>query len=137
MKPNSYMFTAVFTVEEEGGFSIEFPEIENCFTCADTVEEGLLMAKDVLEMTIYDMEEDCKAIPIPQLPNEIPIEKNQFTQSIIADMLTTRRNLDTRSVKKTLTIPYWLNEKGKDEEVNFSAILKEGLLKHLNLEDRR
>ena len=65
-----YVYPAVFTQEAEGGYSINFPDLPNCFTSAPTLEEGLEMAADVLCLTLYGMEEDgiprrltCAAFP--------------------------------------------------------------------------
>ena len=50
-----YVYPAVFTQEAEGGYSINFPDLPNCFTSAPTLEEGLEMAADVLCLTLYGM----------------------------------------------------------------------------------
>ena len=42
-----YVYPAVFT-EEDCGYSINFPDLENCFTSAETLGEGIKMANDVL-----------------------------------------------------------------------------------------
>ena len=48
-----YAYPAIFTPEKEGGFYIHFPDIDNCFTCGNTIEEGLMMAKDALALMVY------------------------------------------------------------------------------------
>lgn len=58
-----YIYPAVFTPEEDGGYSINFPDIESCYTSAETLEEGLDMANDVLCLMLYDMEENGREIP--------------------------------------------------------------------------
>ena len=60
-----YVYPAVFTQEAEGGYSINFPDLPNCFTSAPTLEEGLEMAADVLCLTLYGRPRrlTCAAFP--------------------------------------------------------------------------
>ena len=48
MKSTNYIYPAIFTPEKEGGYYIHFPDIDNCFTCGDDIEDGMLMAEDAL-----------------------------------------------------------------------------------------
>ena len=52
-----YVYPAVFTHEAEGGYSITFPDLPDCATSAETLEEGIEMAADALCLMLYDMEE--------------------------------------------------------------------------------
>ena len=51
-----YVYPAVFE-KEDGGYSISFPDLESCYTSAETLEEGIEMANDVLCMVLYHMAE--------------------------------------------------------------------------------
>ena len=75
-----YVYPAVFTQEAEGGYSINFPDLPNCFTSAPTLEEGLEMAADVLCLTLYGMEEDGITPPAPSDVRSIPAAKNELTE---------------------------------------------------------
>ena len=50
-----YVYPAVFTHEAEGGYSITFPDLPDCATSAETLEEGIEMAADALCLILYDM----------------------------------------------------------------------------------
>ena len=47
-----YCYPAVFTLEEQGVFSIVFPDLEGCYTCGDDLTDGIMMAEDVLAFTM-------------------------------------------------------------------------------------
>ena len=55
-----YIYPAIFTKEDEGGYSIKFPDLEGCYTQGEDIQDGLEMANDVLCFTLYDLEEEKK-----------------------------------------------------------------------------
>lgn len=48
-------YVAKLTAEKDGGYSVEFPDLNGCFTQGDTLEEALAMAKDAMELTLQDV----------------------------------------------------------------------------------
>ena len=130
---SKYAYAAVFTPAEEGGFTVNFPDLPNCFTDGDTIAEALEMAKDVLCLTLYGLEEDRKDIPQPTELAQIHTEQGEFVSLVACDTLEYRRFFDKKAVKKTLTIPNWLNNIAERNEVNFSAVLQEALIEKLHL----
>ena len=60
-----YAYPAIFTPEENGTYSIVFPDLEGCYTCGDNLEDGIEMAEDVLALVLYGYEKDGKPIPLP------------------------------------------------------------------------
>ena len=66
-----YMFPAVFTPEEDGKYSINFPDLEGCYTCGDNLEDGIKMASDVLRMVLCGYENKDKEILIPTDPSDL------------------------------------------------------------------
>ena len=56
-----YSYPAVFTPEENGAYSIYFPDFESCYTCGDSLADGIMMAEDVLAFTLYDYEKEKRA----------------------------------------------------------------------------
>lgn len=128
-----YVFPAVFTLEEGGGYSIAFPDIESCYTSAETLSEGLEMASDVLCMMLYEREENGDEIPHASDIRAIRTEKNQFVTLVACDTLAYRRLYESKAVKKTLTIPAWLNAMAERENINFSATLAKALQEQLHV----
>ena len=58
-----YVYPAVFTPEEEGGFSVFFPDFDGCYTCGDNLQDAIMMAEDVLAFYLYDEEKEGHMIP--------------------------------------------------------------------------
>lgn len=128
-----YVYPAVFTEEEEGGFSISFPDIPSCYTQGDDMIDGMDAANDVLCLRLYDMEKDGEEIPKASDARSIPVNKNQFVTLISCDTIEYRKFYEKKAIKKTLTIPSWLNEMAESQHINFSAVLQEALKDRLNV----
>ena len=128
-----YIYPAVFTLEDEGGYSINFPDIECCYTSAETLEEGLKMAEDVLCLMLYEMEENGKAIPKASGIKDLELAENEFATLVACDTLEYRKFYNSKAVKKTLSIPAWLNTMAEKEDINFSAVLQKALKAELNI----
>jgi len=128
-----YTYTAVFTPEKNGMFSVDFPDLQGCYTSGDDMADAIYMAQDVLNLTLYDLENDKKDIPDATKPQDIKITDEQFTSVIAVDTDVYRRFYEKKSVKKTLTIPMWLNERAEMENINFSATLQTALKQELHI----
>lgn len=128
-----YAYPAIFTPEVEGGFSVVFPDLESCYTCGDNMADALIMAEDVLALTLYGYEKEHKTIPTPSQRKEIDTEDESFVNFVSCDTLEYRKKFSNKAVKKTLTIPAWLNEMATESNVNFSTVLQEALKKYLGL----
>ena len=119
-------YPAVFHVAEEGGYWVSFPDFPECFTQGETLDEAYEMAIDALGLCIVDAEQ-CK-LPKASAPNTIELKKSESIVLIEFDMETYRRKHSSRAVKKTLTIPEWLNEEAMKLGINFSQVLQEALI---------
>ena len=103
------------------------------YTSGKDLADAIYMAQDVLCLTLYDLEQDKKAIPVASNPQDIKITDGQFTSVVAVDTETYRRYYENKSVKKTLTIPMWLNERAKRANINFSGVLQEALKSSLQI----
>ena len=123
-----YIFPAVF-LKEEDGYSVSFPDIDRAFTCGETFEEALFMAKDCLELNLDTVDE----IPHVTDIDKIKLNENEYLVMVQADMLNFRKKNDNKPVKKTLTIPKWLNDLGIEKKINFSKVLQDALKEKLQV----
>lgn len=123
-----YAYPAIFTPENDGSFSINFPDLEGCYTCGDSIEDGIEMAEDALALVLYGYEKDNRTIPVPSAPDSISISGNEFVNFIACDTMAYRKMYNNKAVKKTLTIPEWLNESASAMGLNFSQVLQEALM---------
>lgn len=124
-----YVYPAIFTPEEDGGYSIIFPDLEGCFTCGDDLIDGMQMAEDVLALVLYGYEKDDREIPIPSKRESIKLQGKEFVNYVACDTMEYRKRYNNKAVKKTLSIPAWLNEKACSMNINFSQVLQEALMK--------
>ena len=122
-----YAFPAIFE-EDDGSIAVDFPDLKNCFTQGENMVDALEMASDVLSAKLVFMEDNGEAIPNPTPVAQLNLEEGQYSTLIMADTLAYRKANSTKAVKKTLTIPSWLNEAAEKKSVNFSQVLQEALL---------
>lgn len=127
-----YLYPAVFT-PEDAGYSVVFPDLKNCFTSGATLEEAMDMANDVLCLTLYDLEQESAAIPTASAVNDVPHGENEFVSLVSCDTIAYRKFFDNKAVKKTLSIPSWLNDMAERADINFSGTLQEALKAKLNI----
>lgn len=130
MKDN-YTYPAILDYNEENYINIEFVDFPGAITCVETGEDFLTEAQDLLTLYIKDYED--KQIELPVASEEIELENNQKLIYINIWMPYHRTKVKETYVKKTLTIPTWLDILAKSNNVNFSAVLVEGLKRELNL----
>ena len=101
------IYPAIFMREEKDEYSVIFPDLEGCVTCGDNLEHALSMAEEALGLYLVSLEERKLPAANPSDPAEIKTENNDFVSLISTSMERYRRN---KAVKKTLTIPQWLND---------------------------
>ncbi len=130
-----YVFPAIFTPEDGGAYSVIFPDLDGCYTCGDDLQDALEMAADALALTLYGYEKDNRPVPAASTLSDLSIDnvKNEFFNYIACDTLVYRKIYNSKSVKKTLTIPEWLNEAAISMDLNFSQVLQDALLQKIKL----
>lgn len=135
MVKDIYVFPAIFDYAEDG-ISIEFPDLPGCLPCAKTTDEAIKNAKEAMALHLWGMEKDGDPIPEPTPVDKIQVRENQAIMLIDVYMPLYREAIENQSVKKTLTIPQWLNKLAEEKNVNFSQLLQSALKQHLGIHDR-
>lgn len=128
-----YVYPAVITPEDGGCFAVIFPDLKGCYTSGDSLADCLLMAEDALALTLYQYESQHIDIPVPSDKSKLHVESNEIISLVACDTLVYRKRFGKKSIKKTLTIPEWLNEAASDAGINFSEVLQDALVKKLSL----
>ncbi|TDF98276.1 type II toxin-antitoxin system HicB family antitoxin [Paenibacillus piri] len=136
-----YIYPAVFDPNENGGFTVTFPDLPGCITEGDDMDDALRMASEALALHLYGMERDGDLIPSPSKPADIQFtedaDANAFVSLVQARTEPIRDELQNRAVKKTLTIPQWLNEEAESAGINFSQLLQYALKEKLGIIEKR
>lgn len=130
---NKLFYPAIFHVAEEGGFWITFPDIPECMTQGDDMQHAYEMAVDALGLAITSRKEEKMEIPTPSEPCMITTADNEYCVVVEFDMLAYLKRTNSKAVKKTLTIPEWLNEEATSLGINFSQVLQEALIQKVGL----
>lgn len=128
----NYFYPALFHIAEEGGFWISFPDIPECLTQGENMTEAYKMAVEALGLALEDRIKENN-VPIATEINKLPQEKNTFPVIVEFDLLEYRKKHNSKSVKKTLSIPEWLNEEAIAKGINFSQVLQDALKTQLGL----
>lgn len=125
-----YFYPAVFH-REDVGYSVSFPDIDGCFTQGDSMEEALEMAQEAMGLA-FD-QNGTFVYPAASLPESVKTAPGDFVVMAVFDEIAYRKKNDTRAVKKTLTIPSWLNAAAERAGINFSQELQRALKDKLNI----
>lgn len=133
MLKDTYIFPCVFIYKENGGIDIYFPDLDGCVSFGEDEQTACYNAREVLLLHLYGMEEDGDEIPEPSSIKDIETDENEKILFVEAFMPTFRAKQVDKYVKKTLTIPQWLNIEAERAGVNFSQILQASLKEHLGL----
>lgn len=136
------MYPACF-FKEGNAYSVIFPDLNYLATCGDNLEDAMEMAIDCLAGYLYTGKQDGDDIPQPskiedlnisEVAKELEIsDKNSFKNIVSVDVEEYARKHFNKSVKKTLTIPQWLNDLAIENNINFSKILQEAIKSKLNI----
>lgn len=128
-------------LKEENGYSVIFPDLNYLATCGETLEEALAMAVDCLAGYLYMSEMDGDVVPAPsemgaislsEICKELGVQDGEgFVNLVTVNVSEYAKNHFEKSVKKTLTIPAWLNTAALKKNINFSQVLQEALKEKL------
>ncbi len=122
-------YVALFSKVENEMFFVEFPDLPGCYTQGSNIGEAICRAREAL--AIY-YEEKNGNLPSPSPLEQIQKEASSSFAQIIAIDASSVIVKSLKTVKKTLTIPEWLNVLSEKYKVNFSQVLKAALINYLS-----
>lgn len=130
MKNQLTVFPAIFTFDGTC-YNVNFIDLEGCSTFGDSIQNAYTMAQDALGLYL----DDLTNFPQPTLDiSKISLKSNQFVSFVSIDMYEYRKKFNNKSVKKTLSIPAWLNYLAEKNNINFSQALQETLKEKLGID---
>lgn len=128
----AYIFPAYFRRVSSGGFSIDFPDLPGCISAGDTIEEAMAMAREALSLHLYGLLEDNEPVPSASDLPELRQEKDAFLTLVEGRPDMVGEVIRNKAVKKTLTIPYWMNEEAERLNINFSQVLQDAVRERID-----
>ena len=127
-----YLYPAIFE-PEDGLYNVTFPDLEDCYTCGDDLTDAMVMAQDVLSMYLDHKETHNEAVNPPSRVEAVATPKGCTAALVLADTDAWRRANSSKAVKKTLSIPQWLDTAAQVRGVNFSQVLQDALRAQLGV----
>lgn len=128
------LYPAIFH-EDNNSYYVEFPDLQGCLSSGDTIELAFENAKEALGLYL-DRDDDIynRTINKPSSIKEVSLQNpNSIVMLVEYDSIEYAKKYKTKAVKKTLSIPEWLNDLATKENVNFSSVLQEALVKKLHV----
>ena len=130
MKTELTVYPAIFTFDGKY-YNVDFIDLRGCSTYGNSIQNAYYMAQDAMGLFL----DELVNFPNPTLDiSNIQLEKNQFITFVSIDMDEYRKKHNNKSIKKTLTIPVWLNTISEKNNINFSQVLQEALKEKLGID---
>jgi predicted RNase H-like HicB family nuclease len=134
MSKDRYSFPAIFNYAADG-ISIEFPDLPGCLPAAHGTDEAFKNAREALGLHLWGMENDGEKIPVPSPVEKLHPKSGETLAMIEVFMPSIRARVQKQFIKKTLSIPAWLNAAAEEADVNFSLTLQNALMQQLDIDD--
>lgn len=129
----------VFFTKTDTVVLVEVPDLE-ILTEGTDMSDAMEMARDAIELKCVSMEDDGTEIPLPSEINDLDVNNGIFAEEdatvisfVDIDSGEYRRKIDTKTVRKNVTIPGWLNYEAEHAGINVSRVLQEALMNVLNV----
>ena len=123
-------YPVVFTKLNESGFKAYIPDFE-ANAQGETLVEAIEMARDAIGLCGIDKEDD--GLPLPCPSQSVACEQGQIVSMVDIDFSEYRKRHESRSVRRNVTLPAWLDAAASRENLNVSAILQNALKERLQV----
>ncbi len=134
-------YPTIFTKTDDC-YLIEVPDLE-ILTEGTGLENAIEMARDAISITIVSLEDAKQIVPVPSAIESIDVSKgafandgNSFVSMVDTDTADYRRKIDTKPVRRNVSLPSWLNYEANAAGINVSRFLQEALIERLNIQHR-
>jgi predicted RNase H-like HicB family nuclease len=131
-----YICTACFCREDNGTYTVQFPDLEGCMTIGSTFEDAFAKAIDACSGWLLVARNNDVPIPMPNYQS-VFFNKNKpdlFYNLLFIDLDNFNRKVNKRSIKKSISMPAWLCELAEQKKVNYSKVLQDALKDMLNVD---
>lgn len=123
-----YVYPAVFCPNEDRSFTVTYPDLPGCISEGKSLGNAMYMAQSALTQWIEYLLDKKETIPVASGLKELKTEPGEFVNLVRADMK------DGCAVKRTVSIPKWMDDKVTEYGLSLSCILQEALKERLNVQ---
>ena len=128
-----YVYPVVFSPLENGGYCVYAPDIKGCITEANSIAEGITKIRDGLCGMLYMMERDKLFVPEPTALKDIEQEESDIVTLVDAPLDEYRRRVGSKAVRRTISVPEWLDRLAMSAGISLSQVTQEALRLKLNV----
>lgn len=127
-----YVYPAILT-QEDDGIIVSFPDVEGARADGATMEEALENADDVLNLMLLTMEEKHMDPKPPTPIASLDVPKGSTVALVRSDTFAYSKKVDTRDIRKSVSIPAWMDSLAREHNLNFSNVLQNAICRELNI----
>lgn len=121
-----YVYPAIFHPNEDGSFTITYPDLPGCISEGKSLGNAMYMAQSALAQWIGYLTDKQQAIPPASDLKMIETTPEEFTSLIRTE------TKDGRAVKRTVSIPKWMDDQVAETGLSLSRVLQDALKERLH-----
>ncbi len=122
-----YVYPAIFHPNDDGSYTITYPDLPGCISEGKSLGNAVYMAQTALTQWIEYLTDKKQSIPSASDLKSIDLSPEEFVSLIRADVK------DGRAVKRTVSIPKWMDDKVTETGLSLSRVLQDALKERLNV----
>ena len=130
--PDHYVYPAIIEHVDKN-YCLYYPDLPGCVASGNTVEKTVTLAKEAAREYLWELENSGDDVPVATPTDKLTLEQGDALCIVDINMFSIRAKKDNRTVKKTLTIPWHLNELAEAQHINFSHTLRQALQAKLGI----
>ena len=122
----AFVYPALFHANADGSYTITYPDLPGCISEGKSLDNAMYMAQDALTQWIDCTLEEKEPLPPASRLQDIPVEDGSFVNLIRAELK------DNHAVRRTVSIPKWMDEKVSATGLSLSRVLQDALRERLD-----
>lgn len=130
----AYVYPVIFSPEESGGYCVYAPDLSGCVTEACNYEDGIKKIREGICGMIYIMRRDKMEIPAPSDPHSVDCDAGDVVALVDADIEAYTRRIGNKAVRRTISIPEWMDDLATNAGVSLSQVTQDALRNILNVQ---
>jgi len=116
-----YIYPAIFHPNADGSYTITYPDLEGCISEGKTLANAMYMSQSALIQWLKYLINKSIEIPMASAVKDVAVAGDEFVNLVCVDIN------EGRAVKRTVSIPKWMDEKASESGISLSRILQEAL----------
>lgn len=128
-----YLYTAIFTPIEDGtGFYARVPDLPGCISTGSDLPDAIRQISDAMSVWLVTAEDEGLSIPAATRQSDLSISPDSACSLIVADTLAYRAKIDSRAIRKNVSLPAWMAALADKRGINCSQVLQDGLMQQFS-----